>query len=42
MLALLDEQEELAWDKAFLDDSFVPAKRGELRSARPWAAREPS
>ena len=42
LLALLDEQEKLAWDKAFLDGSFVPAKKGELRSARPSVERAPS
>jgi hypothetical protein len=42
LLALLDEQEKLAWDKAFLDGSFVPAKKGELRSARPSVKRAPS
>jgi transposase len=39
LLALLDEQEKLAWAKAFLDASFDPAKKGELASARPSAAR---
>jgi hypothetical protein len=39
LLALLDEQEKLEWAKAFLDASFVSAKKGELESARPSAAR---
>ena len=39
LLALLDEQEKLEWAKAFLDASFVPAKKGELASARPSTAR---
>ncbi len=29
LLALLDEQGKLRWAKAFLDGSFVPAKKGE-------------
>lgn len=28
LLAMLDEQDTLEWDKAFLDGSFVPAKKG--------------
>jgi transposase len=39
LLTLLDEQEKLEWAKAFLDASFVPAKKGELASARPSTAR---
>lgn len=31
LLALLDEQGKLEWAKAFLDASFVPAKKGEPR-----------
>jgi hypothetical protein len=34
LLALLDERGKLEWAKAFLDGSFVPAKKGEPRSAR--------
>ena len=29
LLTLLDYQDKLRWDKAFLDGSFVPAKKGE-------------
>jgi transposase len=29
LLTLLDEQNKLEWTKAFLDGSFVPAKKGE-------------
>jgi hypothetical protein len=29
LLVLLDEQNKLEWTKAFLDGSFVPAKKGE-------------
>jgi transposase len=29
LLALLDEQNKLEWTIAFLDSSFVPAKKGE-------------
>lgn len=32
-LSALDEQRKLEWAKAFLDGSFVPAKKGET----PWA-----
>ncbi len=42
LLALLDEQEKLEWARVFLDGSFVPAKKGEQRSARPSVARAPS
>ena len=28
LLSLLDDQDKLEWDKAFLDGSFVPAKKG--------------
>jgi transposase len=33
-LGTLDAQGKLAWDRAFLDGSFVAAKKGEMR----WAA----
>ena len=39
LLAWLDEQGKLQWARAFLDGSFVPAKKGELASAKPSAAR---
>jgi len=42
LLALLDEQGKLEWAKAFLGCSFVPAKKGEPRSARPNGAKRPS
>lgn len=42
LLTLLDEQEKMEWDRAFLDGSFVPAKKGVQRSARPSVARAPS
>lgn len=29
LLAMLNEQDKLEWAKAFLDGSFVPAKKGE-------------
>jgi transposase len=41
LLTLLDELEKLEWTRAFLDGSFVPAKKGEPASARPSAARAP-
>ena len=37
-LASLDEQGKLMWTRAFLDGSFVPAKKGEKKSGpRRWA-----
>ena len=39
LLGWLDEQGKLQWDRAFLDGSFVPAKKGGLASAKPSAAR---
>jgi transposase len=39
LLARLDEQGKLQWARAFLDGSFMPAKKGELASAKPSAAR---
>jgi transposase len=41
MLALLDKHERLEWSRAFLDGSFVPAKKGEQRLAKPSAAKAP-
>ena len=37
-LASLDEQGKLEWSRAFLDGSFVPAKRG--RRSRPYEGRK--
>ena len=31
LLTLLDEQEKLEWARAFLDGSFVPAKKGDMQ-----------
>ena len=31
-LSSLDEEGKLEWSRAFLDGSFVPAKKGEKRS----------
>ena len=42
LLALLDEWENLDWDKAFLDGSFIPAKKGDARLGRPSGVRAPS
>ena len=42
LLALLDERENLDWDRAFLDGSFIPAKKGGARLGRPSGARAPS
>jgi transposase len=33
LLSKLDEAQRLDWSKAFLDGSFIPAKKGERRSA---------
>ena len=41
LLSLLDDQNKLRWEKAFLDGSFVPAKKGDMRSARPSVVRVP-
>ena len=41
-LAQLNDQQKLRWDECFADGSFVPAKKGERRSARPNAARAQS
>ena len=41
LLAALDEQGKIGWARAFLDGSFVPAKRGEPASARPRGVRVP-
>ena len=32
LLSKLDEAQKLDWSKAFLDGSFIPAKKGERRS----------
>ncbi len=42
LLTLLDERKNLEWDRAFLDGSFIPAKKGDARSGRPSGARAPS
>ena len=41
LLALLDEQEKLEWARAFLDGSFIPAKKGELAWAGLSVAKAP-
>ena len=41
LLALLDEQAQLEWARAFLDGSFVPAKKGALALGRPSGGRVP-
>jgi len=41
LLALLDELGKLKWVKAFLDGSFVPAKKGEMEWGKPNAVRVP-
>ena len=39
LLARMDEQSKLQWARAFLDGSFVPAKKGGLASAKLSVAR---
>jgi transposase len=39
LLSQLDAQGQLEWAQAFLDGSFVPAKKGELGSAKRRSAR---
>jgi transposase len=39
LLSALDAQGTLEWSRAFLDGSFVPAKKGAPVSARPRSAR---
>jgi len=39
-LSTLDEAGRLQWGRAFLDGTFVPAKRGEMRSGSPEGGRE--
>jgi transposase len=41
-LAQLNDQQKLRWDECFADGSFIPAKKGDPRSARPSGARGPS
>jgi transposase len=40
LLRQLDERGQIDWDEAFVDATFLQAKRGAGRSARPCAARE--
>lgn len=41
-LAQLSEADKLDWDECFADGSFVSAKKGAKKSAKPSAAREQS
>ena len=41
-LAQLNDQEKIRWDECFADGSFIPAKKGDPRSARRNAARAQS
>ncbi len=41
-LAQLNDAQKLRWDECFADGSFIPAKKGDLRSARPSGAKGPS
>jgi len=39
LLSSMDEQGKLNWSQAFLDGAFIPAKKGERRSALPVRAK---
>jgi transposase len=39
LLSAIDARSQLEWSRAFLDGSFVPAKKGAPASARPRSAR---
>jgi transposase len=41
-LAQLQEREQIRWDECFVDGTFVPAKKGGSKSAKPSAARAQS
>jgi transposase len=41
-LAQLNDQQKLRWDECFADSSFIPAKKGGPKSARPSGARAQS
>ena len=41
-LAQLQEREQLRWDECFVDGTFVPAKKGGPKSAKPSGVREQS
>ena len=41
-LAQLQEREQIRWDEGFVDGTFVPAKKGGPKSAKPSGAREQS
>jgi transposase len=41
-LAQLQEREQIRWDECFVDGTFVPAKKGGPKSAKPSGAREQS
>ena len=41
-LSELDHQDILEWDEAFVDATFIPAKKGAQGSARPRGAKEQS
>ena len=41
-LAQLNDREKLRWNECFADGSFVPAKRGDPKSARPSGVRAQS
>ena len=38
-LAQLQEREQIRWDECFVDGTFVPAKKGGAKSAKPSGAR---
>jgi transposase len=40
LLRQLDQRGQIDWDEAFVDATFLQAKKGAKQSARPCAARE--
>ena len=41
-LSQLNETQQIRWNECFVDGTFIPAKKGGPRSAKPNAAREAS
>ena len=39
LLVLLDRQDKLSWEVSYLDGTFASAKKGELKSTKPSAAK---
>jgi hypothetical protein len=41
-LSQLKEKQQIRWNECFVDGTFIPAKKGGPKSAKPSAAREAS